>query len=475
MANDTPLTVGLVSLGCAKNLVDTQIMCGVLVTEGLELAHDPDHADIVLINTCAFIKPSRDEAAGIIDEMCAHKDRGGCLAVIVTGCLPQRYRERLLRRFPLVDAWLGIDQLEKVATIAHRAAATAAAHRASPTSSRTSDNPPPSPIMDVSARPTALFTPRLPQLALSNPSYAYLKVAEGCNHACAFCAIPAIRGCYRSRPVSALVEEARALLKDGRRELNIIAQDTTGYGREKRGGPRLTDLMQALDALRGKFWLRLLYGYPAHLTDDFLAVLAQSRHVVPYLDVPIQHSHPDILCAMRRADTIKALPGMTACLRAAIPGVAVRTTCLVGFPGETDDHFAHLLAYVREARFDHLGVFAFSPEEGTPAADLPDQVPEEVAAARRDELMRVQQKIAAARNRERIGQRTEVLLQHPVAGRRGKRDLLWIARTRWQAPEVDGETIVTGLTSAARFGDFAKVRLTGIRGYDLLAEVVCRR
>ena len=469
MSTDAPLSVGLISLGCAKNLVDTQIMSGVLVTEGLALAHDADHADIVLINTCAFIASAREEACAIIAEMSAHKARGGCRAIIVAGCLPQRYRGRLAEQFPLVDAWIGVDELERIAEVAYLLIKPPTASGGGSSSSSIPASRPPSParhpIVLVTDAPSARFEPRLPTLVFCNPSFAYLKIAEGCNHACAYCAIPGIRGRLRSRPLRSLVAEARALLKDGRRELNLIAQDTMSYGRDRRGAPRFAALIRALDALPGDFWLRLLYGYPAHLDDALLDTLSRSRHVVPYLDLPIQHSHPDILRAMRRADTLGALPNLVSRLRARWPGVALRTTCLVGFPGETDAQFEHLVDYVKAARFDHLGVFAYSVEEGTAAAALPDPGPAAGGAAPRDRLLRVQQRIARAANRARIGTETRVLLQRPAPSGRGR----WIARAPWQAPDVDGETVVAGAPRTARAGDWLKVRIRGVKGVNLLA------
>ena len=556
-------SIGLISLGCAKNLVDTQIMSGVILTEGLELAHSADSADIVLINTCAFIASARKEAYDIIDEMCQHKAAGKCRAIIVTGCLPQRYGRRLAEQFPLVDAWLGVDELELIAKVAtavgggeegsgfrvqgsgdppalSRAlsetlseaegeasefrvkgsggeagspgspghppaqvlcppftagsasastsqplpAATAYCHSPSPSTQSVASPPvatpspsaqsassistrhavcPVEPLVLITDVPSAVFEPRLPALVFCNPSYAYLKIAEGCNHACAYCAIPGIRGRLRSRTKSSLLHEARALLEDGRRELNLIAQDVTAYGRDRRGGPRLASLIRGLDRLPGDFWLRLLYTYPAYLDDELLDTLRGSRHVVPYLDVPIQHSHPEILRAMRRADTIPLMPGLAGRLRARWPGVALRTTCLVGFPGETEAHFRHLLAYIKEARFDHLGVFTYSAEEGTAAAGLPGAVPAEVAQERMDRLMRAQQRIAGTLNRARVGQETRVLLQQPAE------DGTWLARAPWQAPEVDGETFVSGTAGDAQPGDLVTVRITGSGPYHLAA------
>lgn len=453
MSTEPRPSVGIVSLGCAKNLVDTQVMVGVLLTEGFAAAPRPERADVLLVNTCAFIGPARREAAAAIREACALKRAGHCRAVIVAGCLPQRYGRRLRRRFPAVDAWLGVDHLEDVAVVARRALGPRR-RRAAPVA--------------VTTPPAALFTPRLPALVLSGGPFAYLKIAEGCDHACTFCAIPAIRGHLRSRPLAALAAEARALLGAGAREIDIIAQDTTAYGRERRGAPRLAQLLRELDGIEGRFWLRLLYGHPAGVDGELLAAMAESRHLLRYLDLPVQHSHPAILRAMGRADTIAALPGLTERLRAALPGVTLRTTCLTGFPGETEEHFRHLLGYVAAARFDHLGVFVFSPEEGTPAARLPRRVPPAVAEERRARLMLRQQAVVRELNRARIGTTAELLLLRPAAGGGGR----WLARAPWQAPEVDGLTRLAGAPAGARTGDFRRARIVGFRGCDLRAEDV---
>ncbi len=449
MSTDAAISVGLISLGCAKNLVDTQIMSGVLLSEGLTLARSVESATVVLINTCSFIQPAREEAFETIEEMIAHKAAGGCRAIIVTGCLPQRYRAALATRYPDVDAWLGVDELEEIATIATRVATHGTA----------------APLVSISPEPQRLFTPRLPTLTFSEPGSAWLKIAEGCNHACAFCAIPAIRGRHRSRPLAGLVEEAAALLQDGRHEINLISQDTTWYGRDRLQGPRLPQLLQTLDELPGTFWLRLLYGYPAAVDDALLEVMANANHLLPYLDLPLQHSHPDILRAMRRADSIESVATLASRLRTALPGVTLRTTCLVGFPGESEAHFQHLLDYIRAARFDHLGAFAFSPEEGTHAATLPDQVPAEVAAARRDTLMELQQTIAHERGRARIGCETTALLLAPPQQRRGA----WLARASWQAPDVDGLTHVQHVPAGAQPGDLVSIRIKSYADYDYTA------
>jgi ribosomal protein S12 methylthiotransferase len=322
--------------------------------------------------------------------------------------------------------------------------------------------------------PKRLFSPRLPALRFTGGPFAYLKVAEGCDHGCAFCAIPGIRGKFRSRGLDELVVEAQALLDSGAKEINLISQDTTSYGMDRRDGARLADLLKALDGLKGDFWLRMLYGYPGRVTDEWLDMMACSRRVCAYLDLPIQHSHPDILRAMHRADTVQAVATMPDRLRKALPGVALRTTCLVGFPGEKEDHFRHLLEYVEAAKFDHLGVFVYSPEEGTAAFEQEDETPPlEVAEERRDRLMQLQQRLVAERQRELTGQTATALLLHlEESEEQGVGDMTWMARLTRQAPDVDGVTHVNGVPEDAKAGDFMCVRITGGIEYDLTSEVI---
>ena len=450
MSNKPALTVGLVSLGCSKNLVDTQVMCGVLLTEGVELAPSPDEADAVLINTCAFIQSARDEADSEILRALALKAEGKIGAVIVAGCLAQRYGKTAAEHYPEVDAWLGIDHLEELANVVKRVAREGAARRRA--------------VFKVSGPATALFEPRIPALSLAGGPFAYLKIAEGCNHACAYCAIPGIRGRLRSRCIDDIVAEAGELLSSGVRELDIVAQDVTAYGRDRRNAGRLPDLLRALDGFGGRYWTRILYGYPSYVDDALLDCFASLKHLCRYIDIPIQHSHPDILRAMRRADTVKHVAALPSRLRAACPGISIRTTCLVGFPGETEEHFRQLCDFVREARFDALGVFAFSCEEGTAAAALPNQVPADIAEERRDRLMRIQRRVQREALKKRVGSRTDALLLGPASHGR------WLARTAWQAPDVDGMTYVSGCGSDAAPGDFVRAEIAGTRGYDLLAE-----
>jgi len=456
------LSIGFVSLGCAKNLVDSQVMAGTLLAENLRLAPSPEEADIILINTCAFIEDARAEAAEAILRACQHKAAGGCRAVIVAGCLPQRYRDRIATTFPDVDAFVGVDELDRIGVIARQVAAGQRGIVAIGTGA-----------------PQRLFRPPQPALRFSGGPFAYLKVAEGCNHACAFCAIPGIRGRYRSRRVDELLAEARTLLDSGARELNLISQDTTSYGQDLRADKiaapsDLPALLRALDSLAGEFWIRVLYGYPARVTDELLDVMASSRHVCAYLDLPIQHSHPEMLRAMRRADSIRAVAELPRRLRRSVPGITLRTTCLVGFPGETDAHFQHLLDYVEAAQFDHLGVFAFSPEEGTAAFGKADVPPAEIAAERRDRLLQLQRRVVDTRRRTLQGTLMQALLlagPEKMTGGSRPQAAAWLARLPRQAPDVDGVTHVRGVLPGMRAGQFLPVRLVGGKGYDLAAEV----
>ena len=443
-------SVGIVSLGCSKNLADSEVMAGLLLKAGHTLAPSPDRADVILVNTCAFIEPARAEAAENILAACAHKAAGRCRAVVVAGCMPQRYRARLAEAFPEVDAFLGVDELDRLP----EALKALARRRRGPL-----------PVTVAPGLPVRTFDKPLPALRLTGPVFAYMKIAEGCNHACAFCAIPLFRGRLRSRPREALLAEARALIDTGCREINLVAQDVTAYGKDRRDGSSLAGLLRGLDALEGDFWLRWLYGFHNHVTDDLLEAMAGARHIVPYFDLPIQHCAPDILRAMRRADTIKAIESFPARLRAALPGATLRTTCMVGFPGETEDHFKALLDYVEAVRFDHLGAFVFSPEEGTAAADLPGLPPPEVARRRHRELMEAQRRIARERNRGRVGTRARAL----VVDYRGEDGA--VARLPHQAPEVDGLTRLAHVPETVRPGDFVDVRVTGVRGYDLTATL----
>ena len=442
----SPLTVGIISLGCAKNLVDSQIMAGVMLTENITIAAVPEDADVLLVNTCSFINDAREESIEAILDACALRDEGRPRAVVVTGCLPQRYRQELADSMPEVDAFVGLDGLETIGSVIRKAVE--------------GDEAP----LDIAPTSHRVYEPRLPALSLTGGPFAYLKIGEGCNHPCAFCAIPSIRGRHRSRPVEALVAEAEQLLASGIREINLISQDTTSYGRDLEGVD-LSRLLRALGGIGGEFWIRILYGYPSLVTDAVLDAMGEVEQVVPYLDIPIQHSHPDILKAMRRACTHRAVQHLPARVRERLPGATLRTTCLVGFPGETREHFVHLLDHVREAKYDHLGAFAFSPEEGTAAENLPGRPRSETAERRREKLMLAQQEVVATHVDRLVGSEDMALLEAP-----GEERECWLARTRRQAPDVDGITLVTGVADDSEAGELIPVRYTGGADYDLFAE-----
>jgi len=441
------LSVGFISLGCAKNLVDSQLMAGRLIAGGIRLALAPESADIVIVNTCSFIEDARAESMEMILSACELKKTGPCRAVLVAGCLPQRYRERIREALPDVDAFIGLDDLDRIGEIVR---ALGAGRRA---------------IAAISSTAEKLYEPAAP-VVFSGGANAWLKIAEGCNHRCSFCAIPSIRGHHRSRPLDRIVAEAEDLLGLGFRELDIISQDIMSYGSDLAEQSTLPALIRALGRFPGDFWIRLLYGYPSLISDALLDAMAETPQVCHYLDVPVQHSHPDILRAMRRGHTATAVASMTNRIRGHLPDAIVRTTCLVGFPGETEAHFQHLLDYCRDAQFDHLGAFVYSPEEGTPAFDMADTPPREVAEERYARLMAQQRKIANARHRRLKGTPDVVLLEHSaVRGKTGR------GRTRRQAPDVDGETLVADLPATAKRGDFIPVIYTGIRDMNLTARM----
>lgn len=438
-----PISIGLVSLGCSKNAVDLQVMAGHLRKAGCVLAPTSDAADVMIVNTCAFIEAAREEAAAEILRACELKRAGRCRAVVVSGCFAQRYGDRFADVFPDVDAVMGIDALDRICDVvkglfAHDVAS--APHLVLPP-----------------GMPQRVFDPPEPALRFTGVAFAYLKIAEGCAHRCAYCAIPGIRGNYRSRPLKAIVAEAKKLLATGVKELNVIAQDPLLYGvdfhdKKKTG---IVDLLRALDRLPGDFWIRVLYAYPSEITDEFLDWLATSPHAVRYVDVPLQHTDPRILKAMARGGAVQATLNAADRIRAAVPGVTLRTTVMTGFPGETPAAFARMLADVEAMSFDHLGAFAFSPEEGTPAADMAKRPSAKTAEKRRAEVMEVQRKIWRKKARALVGRTFRALVVAPG-----------VARLESQAPDVDG---VTYLTSDAEVGTFIDVRIVRTKGYDLVA------
>ncbi len=441
-------SIGFINLGCAKNLVDSEIMAGRLLAAGWPLAPQPDEAEIVIVNTCAFILEAKQESLAAIFEACSWKKKGTCRAVLVAGCLSQRYRQILPKSMPEVDAWIGLDEIDKITAVLER---LLDGQRG---------------FSEISRTAHAIIEPPLKRPIFTGAPFAYIKIAEGCNHRCRFCSIPNIRGRQRSRPIKRILAEAEALLAGGIRELNLISQDISCYGRDLSKPTNLANLLRALGSLGGRFWIRLLYSHPAGINADLLEAMAQTSQVCHYLDIPIQHSHPKILAAMGRPAQPGGLQQLLSRIRKALPDVALRTTCLVGFPGERPEHFQHLMNFIAEERFEHLGVFAYSREEGTPAAKLPGQVAGAIAKRRRDQLMSLQQKIVFQRNLQRLGQTAEILIEQ--AAEPGQDT--WLGRNSAQAPEVDGVVFFKTGRTAHRAGDFMKVRYSAAAGYDMIAQ-----
>ncbi len=452
MQDNLPMTVGLVGLGCAKNFVDLETMAATLLLEDYELSRNPDEADIILVNTCAFIQDARQEAADEIKRACELKKKGSARFVIVSGCLSQRYGKKLIGQFPDVDAFVGIDHLFDLPEIIEDLV------EASEKGGEFA------PIVRVSDAKDKIFEPPLPNLSLTGLGFSYVKIAEGCNHKCAYCAIPGIRGNLRSRLMREITAEVRELVNTGVREIVLVAQDTTAYGKDLKNDTTLVKLLAKLDRIKGDFLIRILYGYPAYITDELIAFIAASKHIARYIDVPIQHSHPDILKAMRRTGTIKDVPLLAKRIREICPEMAVRTTCLVGFPGETDEHFEDLLKHIKEAKYDELGVFAFSPEEDTVAAAMENQVPAEVAERRREILMAAQKEIATEKLKDKLGKKIQVALDTQTG------ENSWVARSEFQAHDVDSSFIVSGVPADCEVGDWIYVIPSEISDYDLIAE-----
>ncbi|MBI2874997.1 MAG: 30S ribosomal protein S12 methylthiotransferase RimO [Firmicutes bacterium] len=455
-----PAAVALVSLGCPKNLVDSEVMLGALQEAGHRLVADPREAEAVIVNTCAFIDTAREESVDTILALAELKRTGRCRVLAVAGCLSQRYREQLFRELPEVDLFVGTGEFSRLPELLASALTRTSADdlsgepvpelQVSGAGQRAGRSIPGTGGMvkralrraQENGRVIAVGDPALHSYpagltnrVLLTPSYsAYLKIAEGCDHTCTFCVIPGIRGPYRSRPPAELIAEAEGLAERGVRELILVAQDTTRYGSDLPGRPRLAHLLRGLSAIDGLAWIRFLYAFPGRVDDELLSVMAETKKVCRYLDLPLQHADPEILRLMGRGGSGESFLLLLERIRAAVPGIAVRSSFIVGFPGEKQTHFRNLLAFLAEAKLDRVGVFAYSREEGSPAAALPEQVPQRVKEARCARLMERQAGISAGLNQAFIGRTVEALVEGPAPERPG-----WMmARTERDAPEIDG-------------------------------------
>jgi ribosomal protein S12 methylthiotransferase len=557
-SND-PLKVGLISLGCAKNLVDAEIMLGSLLKDGVEITNDAAQADVVIVNTCSFIDSAQEESVDTIlesAEVREAKNRGQGL--VVSGCLSQRFREELPKLFPEVDAFMGIDQVAQVAQIVKQAHERRAEKIRNPKSeirnrkakvtARLSEleqgrdlnahekeeslrgtdkfgktkrviatehatrNTESAPLFDVTARPVYIPDYETPRFRLTPKHFAYVKIAEGCNHPCSFCIIPRMRGSHRSRTQSDIAAEARALLADGVKELNLISQDSTYYGLDLRANhsraisspekfsaaakslptdaTTICTLIRELNALRGDFWIRLLYTHPAHWTDELIQTIAECKKVARYVDIPLQHIHENMLERMRRETSKQYIVDLIKRIRAGVPGIALRTTFIVGFPGETEPSFNDLLEFIEETKFERLGVFAYSKEDGTRAGAMAGQISDKVKQRRRELAMAAQHKIAKEVSEAFVGRTLKVLVEGKASAKQlaGAHVSSWehglmreadpantklpageflVARGEADAPDIDGRVYIRGQLP---LGQFAKVKIIGHTDYDLIAK-----
>jgi ribosomal protein S12 methylthiotransferase len=435
------MKVHLTTLGCPKNQVDSELMLGMLTQAGIPLAERPEDADCLIVNTCAFIDRAREESIETILELARLKTRGRARSLIVTGCLPQRYGAEILAEMPEVDGILGTSGLERIVDLVRQSQSRLDWASAAP--------------------PGYLYEASTPRLVTTRVPYAYVKIAEGCDMGCTFCAIPQFRGRHRSRPQGDIVAEVEDLARRGIQEAILISQDTLAYGRDQAGNGDIGDLLLALSDTRIP-WIRPMYLHPAHVTDRLVETWRRAR-VVPYLDLPVQHGDDGVLRAMRRAVTARRMKDVLAAFRAAIPGLTVRTTVMVGFPGETEAAFENLLRFLDEARFDRLGVFTYSPEAGTPSAGWGDQVPAELAGERAALVEDAQDRIAWTRHQALVGTVQDVLVDGP-----GQDPAFpWEGRTAGQAPEIDG---VVYLRGRFRPRTFARARIVEVEGYELVGE-----
>ena len=432
-----PYTIGMVSLGCPKNQVDAEQMMGVLAGSGFELTPDQHEADVIVVNTCGFIESAKEESIGAILDAAKMKKQGRCRALVVAGCLAQRYRDELRKELPEADAIIGTAEVARIGEICRQALAGS------------------EPVVRVSA-PAMVYG--LPRLSTTPRHYRYLKIAEGCSNRCSYCAIPLIRGNFVSRPAASIIDEAKKLADGGATELILLSQDSTGY---RDGRTDLPALLRKLTRVRSIAWVRLMYAYPGRISDDLMAVLAEEEKLCKYLDIPVQHIDDTVLAAMNRRGSSDDIRRTIEKLRKRVPGIALRTSLITGFPGETGAAFARLLAFVKDTEFDHLGVFTYSPEEGTPAALLKPQVAPEAAQERLDRIMQAQAKISLRKNRALIGTRRTVLVD-------GLEDNALFGRLSSQAPEIDGVVYLS--ETDALPGDLVEVTITDAAEYDLVGK-----
>ena len=446
--------VGFVSLGCPKNLVDSEVMMGQLIKAGYEITNNPDEADTVVVNTCGFIESAKAESIEAILEATNAKANGKAQRVIVAGCLVERYRDDLMKELPDVDAFIGTNEVGRILEAADE-----------------TKNFKELPLMTIGNKTaTYLYDFDTPRHRATDSFTAFIKIAEGCDRPCAFCSIPQMRGSFRSRRFGSILKEAEDLAKQGVKEVVLIAQDSSRFGEDLGEVDALAKLIRALGEIKDLEWIRVMYAYPTHISDAFLAAIAETPKAVKYLDMPLQHGSRNVLKLMKRGGTRESLEKLIRRVRAQVPGITIRTTFITGFPGETEEDFEELMTFVRNCEFDNVGVFTYSDEEGTPAFDLPNKVDTKTMKRRRATLMKEQAKISKRKNKEKIGKTFKVIFE----GYSQESDLLFQGRLEGQAQEIDGYILINDMPEnlEPKIGEFYNVRITQAHDYDLIGEII---
>jgi ribosomal protein S12 methylthiotransferase len=446
--------VGFISLGCPKNLVDSEVMMGQLKQSGYEITADATEADTVVVNTCGFIESAKQESIEAILEAARLKTGGKATRLIVAGCLVERYRDELKAEMPEVDAFIGTSQINDILAVCDPN-----------TNTRTL------PVISLGNQSaTYLYDESTPRLLATPSHYAFIKIAEGCDRPCAFCFIPQMRGHFRSRRFGSIVAEAQQLAEEGVKELILVAQDSSRYGEDLGKQDALAHLVRELSHTDGIEWVRVMYTYPTHISDEFLDALAEEPKAVKYLDMPLQHASQNVLRLMKRGGNRASLERLIARVRDRVPGIAVRTTFITGFPGETEEDFAELLTFIKNVEFDRVGVFTYSDEEGTPAYDLSDKVDPKIAKQRRSRLMKAQARISLRKNKSRVGQTFRVLFE----GESKETELLWQGRLESQAPDIDGCVLISDTPEdfSPEPGEMVNVLIMEAQVYDLVGKIV---
>ena len=446
--------VGFISLGCPKNLVDSEVMMGRLKQNGFQITAEAAEADTLVVNTCGFIESAKKESIEAILEAAKLKTSGKATRLVVAGCLVERYRDQLKAEMPEVDAFIGTSQINDILSVCDPQTNTRSL--------------PVIPLGNQSA--TYLYDESTPRVLATPSHYAFIKIAEGCDRPCAFCFIPQMRGHFRSRRFGSIIAEAHQLAEEGVKELILVAQDSSRYGEDLGKHDALAHLLRELSHTEGIEWVRVMYAYPTHISDAFLDVLAEEPKAVKYLDMPLQHASQNVLKLMKRGGNRASLEKLIGRVRARVPAIAVRTTFITGFPGESEEDFEELLAFVKNVEFDRVGVFTYSDEEGTPAYDLPQKVDPRIAKQRRARLMKEQAKISRRKNKSRIGKTVRVLFE----GESNESELLWQGRMETQAPDIDGCVLINDAPEgfSGRPGEFVNVRIVEAQDYDLIGQIL---